>query len=122
MHNKGSLKDTLTGTFVAAEEKIEQVLYEKWHIRLHKKAKHHIYNLRKRPDHHKDIIAFFFAFVGTCIVFIGWYAISFPEILESYEIAKKENTVVGDSSEYLQDLKSTLTNIKGGNVGIQAGE
>ena len=113
MHtNKSSLRDTLAGTVRAVEDTVEEVLYDKWHIRLHKRAKHHIHKLRKRPDHHKDIISFMVAFICTGIVFIGWYFISFPKIIQSYEVAKKEDAAVGDIVNPLYNVKNSLTNIE----------
>lgn len=90
MH-KSSLKETLVKTVHDAEEKFEDVLYEKWHIRLHRKAKHHVHRLRKKPDHHKDIIAFSVAFLFTLLVFTGWYFISFPRIINSYSVNQRES-------------------------------
>jgi hypothetical protein len=113
MHiNKSSLRDTLTSTVRTVEHTVEDVLYDKWHIRLHKRAKHHIHKLRKRPDHHKDIISFLVAFVCTSIVFIGWYFISFPKILATYEVAKKESTAVGEITNPLYNIKDKITNIE----------
>lgn len=109
MHNKVSLRDKLTGTLVTAEEKIEDAVYDAWHIRLHKKARHHVHKLRKRPDHHKDIIAFSVAFISTCIVFCLWYVISFPKIVESYHVSKKENNALGESSNPLKDITDRLS-------------
>lgn len=120
MHNKSSLREKLAGTIDTAEKNIEDVLYEKWHIRLHKRAKHHIHQLRKRPDHHKDIISFFVAFVVTSIVFTGWYFISLPRIIESYTISKKESAFIESPLNSFSKVKETFSNIKSGNTGIQA--
>jgi len=108
MSNKSSLKDSLTGTFQTVEDRVEKVLYEKWHIRLHRKARHHIHKLRKRPDHHKDIISFCVAFCVTLVVFIGWYFISFPRIIQSYEVTKKENSALDISTNPLQNIKNSF--------------
>ncbi len=105
MSNKSSLKDTLTGTFHTVEDRVEKVLYEKWHIRLHKKARHHIHQLRKRPDHHKDIISFAIAFFVTLFVFIGWYFISFPRIIQSYKTTVKENSALDISANPLERIQ-----------------
>ncbi|MES2985693.1 MAG: hypothetical protein V4686_01030 [Patescibacteria group bacterium] len=113
MH-KSSLKDSLVKTYHDVEEKFEDVLYEKWHIRLHRKAKHHVHRLRKKPDHHKDVIAFSVAFLVTSAVFVGWYFISFPRIIDSYSINKKENNALNVSSNPFADIKDRLadTNIE----------
>lgn len=114
MTTKPSLRDTLSGTYHAVEDKVEDMLYEKWHIRLHKKAKHHIHKLRKRPDHHKDIISFSVAFFVTLIVFIGWYFISLPRIIDSYKTTRKENTALDRSI-----LKNPFDTPAGTQEGIQ---
>lgn len=112
--NKSSLKETLSRTIHDVEDSISDVLYEKWHIRLHKKAKHHVHRLRKRPDHHKDIIAFGVAFTVTSVVFVGWYLFSFPRIIDSYKINKKENTALDISRNPFDGIKEKLqdTNIQ----------
>ncbi len=107
MH-KSSLKETLVHSYQDAEHAVEKVLHDAWHIRLHKKAKHHIHKLRKRPDHHKDIISFFFAFIVTLCVFIGWYYISLPRIIDSYRVIKKQNAALHSSTNPFTEIKERL--------------
>jgi predicted PurR-regulated permease PerM len=109
MH-KSSLKDSLIKTYHDVEEDVEQELYDRWHIRLHKRIKHRVHKLRKRPDHHKDAIAFSIAFLVTVLVFMGWYFVSFPNILNSYKTNKKESTVINEISNPIQDFKEQLYN------------
>lgn len=110
MH-KSSLKDSLVKTIHDAEEKFEDVLYEKWHIRLHRRAKHHVHRLRKKPDHHKDLIAFFVAFVFTAAVFTGWYFISFPRIINSYTLNKRENSALQSSPRLFEGLQAPIEEV-----------
>lgn len=102
---KSSLKQSLAKTIHDVEEKFEEVLYEKWHIRLHRKAKHHVHRLRKKPDHHKDLIAFCVAFSFTALVFTGWYFISFPRIIDSYKLNKRENSALEMSPSVFDGLQ-----------------
>lgn len=118
MSNKSSLKDTLAGTYHAVEEKVDDVLYDAWHIRLHKHARRHLHKLRKRPNHHKDIISFFAAFLVTLVVFIGWYFISFPKIIESYKMIRKENSALDISSNPIENIKNTL-NTQSPNIEVE---
>ena len=90
---------------IRAPEKIEETLYDKWHVRLHKHVRHHIHKMRKRPDHHKDIISFTVAFIVTAIVFTGWYFISLPKTLALYELNKKENNALNKGNP-LQEIRS----------------
>lgn len=105
---KSSLKDSLVKTMHDAEEKFEDVLYEKWHIRLHRKAKHHVHRLRKKPDHHKDVMAFTVAFLFTLLVFTGWYFISFPRIMNSYYVNQRENTALDISGNPFEGATERL--------------
>lgn len=116
---KSSLKDSLVKAVHDVEEKFEDVLYEKWHIRVGKRAKHHVHRLRKKPDHHKDVIAFFVAFIFTTIVFTGWYFISFPRIIDSYKLNRKENSALDVSSNPFEGIGEKLTVPKESNIQTQ---
>lgn len=105
---KSSLKDTLVHTYETVEDKVEKIVYDKWHIRLHKRAKKHIHSLRKRPDHHKDIISFTVATIVTILVFIAWYFISFPKIIDMYQVNKKESYINNSFSNPFNKLKDGL--------------
>ena len=107
MH-KSSLKESLVKTYHDVEEGIEAELYERWHIRLHRKAKHHVHRLRKKSDNHKDLVAFGVAFSLTLIVFIGWYFISFPKIMNSYYVNQRENTALDISGNPFQGATERL--------------
>ena len=107
MH-KSSLKESLVKTYHDVEEGVEAELYERWHIRLHRKAKHHVHRLRKKSDNHKDLVAFGVAFSFTLVVFIGWYFISFPKIIDSYYTNKKENSALDVSANPFDGFKENL--------------
>jgi hypothetical protein len=106
MQKEHSLKESLTTGIHKVEHVVDDFVYDTWHVRLHKKAKKHVHALRKRPEHHKQIIAFSAAFVFTCFVFIAWYYISFPKIISSYKVQKKDNI----SSNPLVDIQKRLEN------------
>ena len=108
---KSSLKETLVKTVHDAEEKFEEIVYDAWHIRLHRHATHHVHKLRKRPDHHKDVIAFSVAFIVTSIVFTGWYLFSFPRIIDSYKLNRKENSALGVSSNPFTGVSERLQSV-----------
>lgn len=105
---KSSLKESLAKTIHDAEDAFEDVLYEKWHIRLHRRAKHHVHRLRKKPDHHKDLIAFTVAFCVTALVFTGWYFLSFPRIIDSFKLNTRENSALNQSSNPFSDIGQKL--------------
>lgn len=116
---KSSLKDSLVKTIHDAEDRFEEVLYEKWHIRLHRKAKHHVHRLRKKPDHHKDVIAFLVAFVFTTVVFTGWYFISLPRIINSFTTNKRENSALNVSTNPFEGVGERL-NVKTEEANIES--
>ncbi|MES2623624.1 MAG: hypothetical protein V4576_04445 [Patescibacteria group bacterium] len=108
--NKSSLKDSLVKTYHDVEEVLEQELYDAWHIRWHKHLKRRVHTLSQRPDHHKDAIAFSLAFLFTLLVFIGWYFISFPRIIDSYKINRKENSALNGSRNPIDTIKNQVYN------------
>lgn len=77
------------------------------HHKLHRHATHHVHRLRGKSDAHKKAFAFSFAFTVTFIVFMLWYFLSLPKILETYNVSKAENERIPDTS--LQELKSAFT-------------
>jgi hypothetical protein len=70
---------------------------EKIHQKLHRHAKHHVHRLRGESDTHKKIFAFTFAFTVTLFVFMLWYFLSLPKILDTYRITKSENQRLNDN-------------------------
>ena len=76
------------------------------HHKIHRHAKHHVHRLRGKSDTHRKAFAFSFAFTVTFIVFVLWYFISLPKILETYNITKSENERLNQSP--LDDLKNAF--------------
>jgi hypothetical protein len=70
---------------------------EKLHHKVHRHAKHHVHRLRGKSDTHKKVFAFSFAFVVTLFVFMLWYFLSLPKILDAYRVTKSENERLKDS-------------------------
>ncbi|MEN9604665.1 MAG: hypothetical protein RJB39_350 [Candidatus Parcubacteria bacterium] len=106
MSHKVSLKDKIENTAETFVHDVEEFIQEKWHHRLHRKARHHVHRLRQRPDHHKQIIAFSFAFVCTAVVFVLWYFFSLPRIFNEYKVNQAENARLERSANPLDDLKT----------------
>lgn len=77
------------------------------HHKIHRHAKHHVHRLRGKSEIHRKIFAFTFASTVTFIVFVLWYMISLPKILETYKISRSENARTPDSS--LEKLKNAFT-------------
>ena len=77
------------------------------HHKLHRHAKHHVHRLRGKSETHRKVFAFSFAFTVTFIVFVLWYFISLPKILETYKISRSENARTPDTS--LEKLKKAFT-------------
>jgi len=67
------------------------------HHRVHQHARHHVHRLRGKSEAHRKAVAFTFAFVVTFVVFMLWYFLSLPKILETYQVTKSENERVGDN-------------------------
>jgi hypothetical protein len=70
---------------------------EKLHHKVHRHARRHVHRLRGESDTHKKIFAFSFAFVVTLVVFMLWYFLSLPKILDTYRVTKAENQRLNDS-------------------------
>jgi hypothetical protein len=77
------------------------------HHKLHRHAKHHVDRLRGKSDAHRKVFAFSFAFTVTFIVFMLWYFLSLPKILETYQVTKSENERLNDNP--LSELKDAFT-------------
>lgn len=77
------------------------------HHKLHRHAKHHVHRLRGKSDTHKKVFAFSFAFVVTFFVFVLWYFLSLPKILETYQVRKAENARLNENpvDEFTQIFK-----------------
>jgi len=80
------------------------------HHKIHRHAKHHVHRLRGESDTHKKVFAFSFAFVVTFIVFVLWYFLSLPKILETYKITKSENERLNQEFLPINELKDAFTN------------
>ncbi len=63
---------------------------ERLHHKVHRHARQHVHRLRGKSDTHKKVFAFSFAFTVTFIVFVLWYFLSLPKILDTYRINKSE--------------------------------
>ncbi len=105
MSQKVSLKEKLESEIQHVAHDVEDFVYEKWHHRLHKKARHHVHKLRARPDHHKKAIAFSVSFVVTIVVFGLWYVFSMPRIFEDYRVTQAQNERLGETINPLDDMK-----------------
>jgi len=81
---------------------------EALHYKMHRHAKAHIHNMRQKSDNHKKIYAFSVAFIVTFIVFMLWYFLSLPKILETYRINKSEAERLNDQP--LNKFKDIFTN------------
>lgn len=63
---------------------------EALHHKIHRHAKAHIHNMRQKSDTHKKIYSFTVAFILTFIVFMLWYFLSLPKILQTYHTNRAE--------------------------------
>ena len=77
------------------------------HHKVHRHARRHVHRLRGKSETHRKVFAFSFAFTVTFIVFVLWYFLSLPKILETYKVNKSENERINDSS--LEKLKNAFT-------------
>lgn len=105
MSQKVSLKDKLESEIHDAVHSVEDFVYEKWHHRLHKKARHHVHKLRAKPDHHKKAIAFSLSFVITATVFVLWYIFSVPRIFQDYRTTQMQNARLGEEINPIDQMK-----------------
>ena len=80
---------------------------EALHHKIHKHAKAHIHSMRQKSDNHKKIYAFSVAFILTLIVFMLWYFLSLPKILEDYRVNKSETERLNDNP--VNKLKEVFT-------------
>lgn len=105
MSQKVSLKDKLESEIQDAVHSVEDFVYEKWHHRLHKKARHHVHKLRTKPDHHKKAVAFSLSFVITATVFVLWYIFSVPRIFQDYRTTQMQNARLGEEINPIDEMK-----------------
>lgn len=105
MSKKVSLKDRIENEAEELFHTVEDFVQDKWHHRLHRKAHHHVHRLRQKPDRHKEIIAFSFAFVITLVIFVMWYFFSLPHIFADYKRTQAENARLQETANPLTDLK-----------------
>ncbi len=70
---------------------------EALHHRIHKHARAHIHNMRQKSDTHKKVYSFLVAFILTFMVFMLWYFLSLPKILETYRTNKAEVERLNDN-------------------------
>ncbi len=70
---------------------------EKLHHKIHRHAREHVHKMRQKSDTHKKVYAFFVSFIVTLIVFMLWYLLSLPKILETYKINKMEVQRLNDN-------------------------
>ena len=67
------------------------------HHKIHKHLKHHVHRLREKPEHHRKAVAFAIASTVTLFVFVLWYFLTLPKIMESYKVNKSENERLNDN-------------------------
>jgi hypothetical protein len=77
------------------------------HHKLHRHATHHVHRLRGKSETHRKVFAFSFAFTVTLFVFMLWYFLSLPKILETYQVTKSENERLDENP--LNDLRNAFT-------------
>lgn len=77
------------------------------HHKVHRHVKHHVHRLRGKSDTHKKVFAFSFALTITFIVFVLWYFLSLPKILEAYKINQSEINRLDEKP--LEQLKNAFT-------------
>lgn len=81
---------------------------ERLHHKLHRHAKHHVHRLRGESDAYKKVFSFMFAFTVTLFVFMLWYFLSLPKILDTYKITKSENQRLNDNPvDKFKDILNT---------------
>ena len=77
--------------------------------KIHHRVYRHIHVLRSKPEHHKRAIALTIAIVFTLFVFMIWYFISLPKIMESYKI--NQNEIKRVENKTFNDIKSFFEKI-----------
>ena len=83
------------------------------HHKIHKHVKNHVNSVRQKSDNHKKIYAFSVAFIVTSIVFMLWYFLSLPNILNSYQVNKLENERLDiNPIEDVKDIFNAEVNIQ----------
>lgn len=70
---------------------------EALHHKIHRHARAHVHSMRQKSDTHKKIYAFSVAFILTFMVFMLWYFLSLPKILETYYTNKAEVKRLNDN-------------------------
>lgn len=113
MSHRPSLKEQIRHLEYEVEEEvkstyhtIEHLIQEKWHQKLHRHARHHVHRLRKKPDHHKKAVAFGVSFGVTAVVFVLWYFLSVPIIMNEYRVSRDENNRLRESSNPIDDFNA----------------
>ncbi len=116
MSHKASLKDNIGHAVEDFARSTENFIAERWHHRLHRRARHHVHKLRQRPNKHKEIMAFSFAFVITAIIFVLWYSFSLPKIFGEYYRTRAENERLDRSANPLTDFQSMYKEAAANNI------
>lgn len=81
---------------------------EKIHHKIHRHVTHHVHRLRGKSDNHKKVVSFSVALGVTLFVFMLWYFLSLPKILEDYQIKMSENKRLDKSP--LNKIKNIFNN------------
>jgi len=90
---------------------------EKIHHKVHRHLKHHVHRLREKPERHRKAVAFGIAAAVTLIVFMLWYFLSLPKILEAYRVDRAEVQRTGDDSlDKLKNAFDTKGNEESANI------
>lgn len=112
-----------TASFVADD--FANSPHRKLHKAIHAKVTKHIHSLRKRPPHHKKMIAFGVAFCFTATLFTFWYYFSLPKIIASYKLNKEENKRLNLNPNIVQgfnDMQEAKRNSANSVDAIEAGQ
>lgn len=126
MSKRLSLKEQIRHLEYEVEEEVEKayhtiehLIQEKWHQKLHRHARHHVHRLRKKPDHHKRAIAFGVSFGVTAVIFVLWYFLSVPMIMNEYRVSRDENNRLRESANPIDEFNAMYEerkNMQGANV------
>jgi hypothetical protein len=113
MSKRATLKEQIRQLEHELEHEVEEVYHtvddfiqEKWHHKLHRKAKHHVHRLRQKPEHHKKAVAFGVSFGVTAIVFLFWYFITVPQVMHDYRVDRDQSARLRESTNPVDDFKS----------------
>ncbi len=81
------------------------------HRHIHEKVKKHIYHTRTKSNKYKQIYAFTISFVFTLCIFIIWYVFSFPKIIESYNLERKQSEIIKNDNNIF-DINDNIEEAK----------